>query len=158
MATLRQKISDMFKKPTPKSEEVTSTPEPKDPPSEDLPLPEIKTNKFISEPSDGNFDYQMEFVDFLDRNSPKGLSKKFMDMLPYMEISFLSWPAYWIYRGYNWQHSRNTERISVYIQRTYQQAKFMQVAILATGAFVVSISRSPFQIQKIEHKISNDSS
>ncbi|KAH8373926.1 hypothetical protein KR200_000522, partial [Drosophila serrata] len=152
MDTLRQKVSELFNKPTPKTVEVKkTTPKPNDSKVEETPLepiasadspvPEIKTNKFKSEFQDGDFNYQLEFVDFLDRHSPKGLSKKFMDMLPYLEISFLSWPAYWIYRGFNWQNKRNTERISVYIQRTYQQAKFMQVAILATGAFVVSMSR-----------------
>ncbi|KAH8296571.1 hypothetical protein KR054_008069, partial [Drosophila jambulina] len=153
MDTLRQKISELFTTPTTKSEstpesKTESKPESKSEEitlgpitSGDLPVPELKRKQFTEEPSVDNYSYELEFVDFLDRNAPKGLSKKIMDMLPYLQLSLLSWPAYWVYRGYNWQHRRNTERISVYIQRTYQQAKLMQVAILATGAFAVTMSR-----------------
>ncbi|KAH8235048.1 hypothetical protein KR032_008090, partial [Drosophila birchii] len=151
MDTLRQKISELFVNNTPKTETIENGPKPEDlkisadtlePISTgDSPMPDLNIKTFNGDHNLANFDYEVEFVEFLDRNTPKGLSKKFMDMLPYLEISFLSWPAYWIYRGYNWQYKRNTERISVYIQRTYQQAKLMQVAILATGAFAVAISR-----------------
>ncbi|KAH8304669.1 hypothetical protein KR059_003240, partial [Drosophila kikkawai] len=146
MDTLRQSISQFFNKSKPKSVEVQTEPKsveiqtepkPKDSKTEkdslepitsgDLPTPEIKIKKFSTEPNVADFNYEMEFVDFLDRNSPKGLSKKLIDMLPYLEIGFFSWPAYWLYRGYNWQHRRNTERISFYIQRVRANSKMLLI-------------------------------
>ncbi|XP_017108574.3 uncharacterized protein [Drosophila bipectinata] len=106
-----------------------------------------------------DIDYQMEFINFVDRNAPKGFSKRFMEVLPYLELSFLSWPTFWLWRGYNWQFKRNSEKLGVYIHRTYQQAKAMQFCILATGLLAVSMNRSaaqvPLQINKMDHDIAN---
>lgn len=133
METLRQKISELFNISKPIKEVPKSEPKPEHEPepqaskeeertmepitSGDLPTPELRMKRFKSEPDSGDFSYQLEFVDFVDRNAPKGLSKKLVDLFPYLEVSFISWPAYWFYRGYNWQYRRNTERIGVYIQR-----------------------------------------
>ncbi|EDV50302.2 uncharacterized protein LOC6546523 [Drosophila erecta] len=108
--------------------------------SGDIPTPDVRLQKF-REQRTPPINYELEFVNFLDRNAPQGLSKKIMDIMPYLEVSFLSWPAFWIWRGYNWQSKRKTERIGFYIQKTYQQAKLMQLAILATGLFTISMGR-----------------
>ncbi|XP_039485380.1 uncharacterized protein LOC120447840 [Drosophila santomea] len=108
--------------------------------SGDIPTPDVRLQKF-REQTTPTINYELEFVDFVDRNAPQGLSKKLMDILPYLKVSFLSWPAFWLWRGYNWQSKRKTERISFYIQRTYQQARLMQLAILATGLFTISMGR-----------------
>jgi len=84
--------------------------------SGDIPTPDVKLQKFREQTAPA-LNYELEFVDFVDRNAPQGLSKKIIDILPYLEVSFLSWPAFWIWRGYNWQSARKTERIAFYIQR-----------------------------------------
>ncbi|EDV38697.2 uncharacterized protein Dana_GF24865 [Drosophila ananassae] len=106
-----------------------------------------------------DIDYEMEFINFVDRNAPKGFSKRFMEVLPYLELSFLSWPTFWAWRGYNWQFKRNSEKLGVYIHRTYQQAKAMQFCILATGLLAVSMARpsgqAPLQLSKTLHEKSH---
>ncbi|SPP87613.1 uncharacterized protein LOC117588915 [Drosophila guanche] len=94
-------------------------------------------------------DYQLEFVNFVERNTPKGFPQKLNDMLPYMAVGFVAWPAYWLYRGYQWQHKRNTERIGFYIQRTHQQAKLIQVAILAAGLMMAFTGHHSGNILKV---------
>lgn len=64
-----------------------------------------------------DIDYEMEFINFVDRNAPKGFSRRLMEVLPYLELSFLSWPTFWAWRGYNWQFKRNSEKLGVYIHR-----------------------------------------
>ncbi|KMY97115.1 uncharacterized protein LOC6736490 [Drosophila simulans] len=122
--------------------------------SGDIPTPDVKLQKF-REQTAPHLNYELEFVNFVDRNAPQGLSKKLMDIMPYLEVSFLSWPAFWIWRGYNWQSARKTERIAFYIQRTYQQAKLMQLAILTTGLFTISMGR-PAGIPIEMHTVHNN--
>lgn len=62
-------------------------------------------------------DYEMEFVDFINRNTPPGFGIKLQKMMPYLGASFVAWPSYWMWRGFNWQTRRRTERIGMYIQR-----------------------------------------
>lgn len=66
---------------------------------------------------DSGINYEMEFVDFIDRNAPQGFGQKLESMLPYLGLSFVTWPGYWVWRGYQWQTKRRTERIGMYIQR-----------------------------------------
>jgi len=61
--------------------------------------------------------YRLEFLNFIDRNGPQGFSQKFQNLLPYLALGFVTWPSYWLYRGYHWQTRRRTERIALYIQR-----------------------------------------
>ncbi|XP_017057731.1 uncharacterized protein LOC108099007 [Drosophila ficusphila] len=122
--------------------------------SADLPTPDLSLQQFQEQKSP-SINYEFEFVDFVDRNAPRGMSKKLLEMLPYLEVSFLSWPAFWFWRGYNWHAQRKTERIAIYIQRTYQQAKLMQLAILAAGLCTVSMGHSagmPIQVQKVNQE------
>ncbi|KAH8350004.1 hypothetical protein KR084_011199 [Drosophila pseudotakahashii] len=188
MDTLRQKISELFNHSSTTTEVVIQSTKSVESPEEakasevsnqetgkpddeypsdtstepitsgDLPTPDVKLQKFTQQKAPA-LNYELEFVDFVDRNAPKGLSKKIMDMLPYLQVSFLSWPAFWIWRGYNWQSKRNTERIALYIQRTYQQAKLMQFAILATGLLTVSMGQTaglPIKLEKVHHKSEED--
>ncbi|XP_016964916.1 uncharacterized protein LOC108034507 [Drosophila biarmipes] len=178
MDTLRQKISELFNNPLGTKDEVIQSPnlgeaitsevssqeteKPDDNSSTDtseaitsadLPTPDLKLQKFKKEHYKP-INYELEFVDFVERNAPKGFSKKIMDMLPYLQASFLSWPAFWLWRGYNWQSKRKTERIGLYIQRTYQQAKLMQLAILATGLLTVSMGQTagiPIKLETVDH-------
>ncbi|XP_017070786.1 uncharacterized protein LOC108107692 [Drosophila eugracilis] len=122
--------------------------------SGDVPTPDLSLPK-LREQTLPPINYEMEFVDFVDRNAPKGMSKKIMEMLPYLQVSFLSWPAFWFWRGYNWQYKRRTERIGFYIQRTYQQAKLMQLAIIAAGLLTVSMGRPagiPIELQTVKNE------
>uniref|UniRef100_A0A6P4G0E4 Uncharacterized protein LOC108052883 n=1 Tax=Drosophila rhopaloa TaxID=1041015 RepID=A0A6P4G0E4_DRORH len=189
MDTLRQKISEQFNNSIPTIDEVLESPKYVENPeatetssndtketsnqetgklentpsnttepitSGDIPVPDTKLQNFKRQPP---INYELEFVDFMDRNAPKGLSKKLMDMLPYLKMSFLSWPAFWFWRGYNWHSQRKTERIGLYIQRTYQQAKLMQLAILATGLLTVSMGHPaglPIQLQKMQYNKSDE--
>ncbi|XP_017011603.2 uncharacterized protein [Drosophila takahashii] len=189
MDTLRQKISELFNNSSTATQEVILTPKNVETPEEeaktsdvsnqetgkpddqspsdtstepitsgDLPTPDLKLQKFTQQKAPP-LNYELEFVDFVDRNAPKGFSKKIMDMLPYLQVSFLSWPAFWIWRGYNWQSKRKTERIALYIQRTYQQAKLMQFAILATGFLTVSMGQTagfPIKLEKVHHDKSEE--
>jgi len=138
MDTLRQKFSELFNSSvTTKDEEgklgeattsevsnqETEKPDDSSPSdttepitSADLPTPDLKLQKFKKQTYQP-INYELEFVDFVERNAPKGFSKKIMDMMPYLQVSFLSWPAFWFWRGYNWQSKRKTERIGLYIQR-----------------------------------------
>ncbi|XP_052847500.1 uncharacterized protein LOC128259252 [Drosophila gunungcola] len=181
MDTLRQKISELFNNAIPTMDEVVQSPkhlenpeaveilanEEKETPNQetgklettepitsgDIPVPDTKLQNFKTT------NYELEFVDFVDRNAPKGLSKKLMEMLPYLKISFLSWPAFWFWRGYNWQSKRKTERIGLYIQRTYQQAKLMQLAILATGLLTVSMGQPaglPIHLHKMQNNTTKE--
>ncbi|ALC42952.1 CG32298, partial [Drosophila busckii] len=79
--------------------------------------------------------YKMEFINFIEHNAPQGFAQKLNDMLPYLGLSFISWPTYWLWRSFRWHEKRRSERIALYIQRTFQHAKLMQLAILATGLF-----------------------
>ncbi|XP_033241119.1 uncharacterized protein [Drosophila pseudoobscura] len=100
-------------------------------------------------------DYQLEFVNFVERNSPRGFPQKLNDMLPYLGTGFVAWPSFWMWRGYQWQQKRNTERIVFYIQRTYQQAKLLQVAILATGlmmSFTGHHSGNILKVHDVDYK------
>ncbi|KAH8379573.1 hypothetical protein KR009_005781, partial [Drosophila setifemur] len=82
-----------------------------------IPAPDQRLRPFKEVNTPLDIDYEMEFIDFMNRNAPKGFSKRFMDMLPYLELSLLTWPTYWLWRGYNWQSKRNTEQLGVYIQK-----------------------------------------
>ncbi|XP_022212283.2 uncharacterized protein LOC111067501 isoform X1 [Drosophila obscura] len=104
-------------------------------------------------------DYNLEFVHFVEKNSPKGFPQKLNDMLPYMGAGFVAWPSYWMWRGFQWQHKKQTERIGFYIQRTYQQAKLIQVAILATGlimAFTGHHSGNILKVHDVDYKGKNN--
>ncbi|EDV95534.1 GH15759 [Drosophila grimshawi] len=85
-----------------------------------------------------NVDYHTEFTNFINRNAPQGFAPKLHNMLPYLGISFVAWPSYWIWRGIHWQTRRRSERIGLYIHRTFQHAKLMQVVILGIGLLMAS--------------------
>ncbi|XP_034659234.1 uncharacterized protein LOC117895593 [Drosophila subobscura] len=125
------------------------------PPDEGFHLPRFLWPREPTATDSNGIDYQLEFVNFVERNTPKGFPQKLNDMLPYMAAGFVAWPAYWLYRGYQWQHKRNTERIGFYIQRTHQQAKLIQVAILAAGlmmAFTGHHSGNILKVHDVDYK------
>ncbi|EDW57104.1 uncharacterized protein [Drosophila virilis] len=104
---------------------------------------------------DPGINYEMEFVDFIDRNAPQGFGQKLESMLPYLGLSFVTWPGYWVWRGYQWQTKRRTERIGMYIQRTFQHAKLMQVAILSLGLLMATSARSssePLEVHEVSYR------
>ncbi|BFF99001.1 uncharacterized protein DMAD_07009 [Drosophila madeirensis] len=125
------------------------------PPDEGFHLPRFLWPREPTATDSNGIDYQLEFVNFVERNTPKGFPQKLNDMLPYMAAGFVAWPAFWLYRGYQWQHKRNTERIGFYIQRTHQQAKLIQVAILAAGlmmAFTGHHSGNILKVHDVDYK------
>ncbi|XP_051860650.1 uncharacterized protein LOC127565565 [Drosophila albomicans] len=108
-----------------------------DPPIEGgaLTLPGTARNIGETGPS---INYQVEFLNFIERNTPSGFANKFQHLVPYLALGFVTWPSYWLWRGYQWESRRRTERIGLYIQRTFQHAKLMQVAILTVGFLMAS--------------------
>ncbi|EDW78810.1 uncharacterized protein Dwil_GK12511 [Drosophila willistoni] len=127
----------------------------------EMPLPNAKVPKYREE-QPVLIDYNKEFVKFIDQHTPKGFSQKLEEMVPYLGASFISWPTYWLYRGIHWQQKRNTERIGLYIQRTFQHAKMLQLVILATGLLMATTagrSSSGLLIHEVSNKgsqIQND--
>lgn len=104
--------------------------------------------------------YRLEFLNFIDRNGPQGFSQKFQNLLPYLALGFVTWPSYWLYRGYHWQTRRRTERIGLYIQRTFQHAKLMQLTILAVGFFMANMPRPSsggYEIHEINYNSNQES-
>ncbi|XP_030386015.1 uncharacterized protein LOC115632878 isoform X2 [Scaptodrosophila lebanonensis] len=85
--------------------------------------------------------YELQFVDFMNRNGPQGFAQKLHTMLPFLGVSFIAWPTFWLYRGYSWQQYRSIERIEAYIHRTFQHAKFMQVAIITAGLLLATMKK-----------------
>ncbi|KAH8365974.1 hypothetical protein KR093_007771 [Drosophila rubida] len=107
-----------------------------------------------------SINYEVEFLNFIERNAPPGFTPKFQSLFPYLTLGFFTWPSYWLWRGYQWQSRRRTERIGVYIQRTFQHAKLMQVAILAVGFFMASAQTSDgssLDIHEVAYKVKQES-
>ncbi|KAM8710334.1 hypothetical protein ACLKA7_017033 [Drosophila subpalustris] len=107
-----------------------------------------------------SIDYHVELLNFIDRNAPQGLSQKFENLLPYLALGFVTWPSYWLWRGYQWQARRRTERIGLYIQRTFQHAKLMQLAILTVGFFMANVPRpsnSAYEIHEVTYNSNQES-
>ncbi|EDW17633.1 uncharacterized protein LOC6581427 [Drosophila mojavensis] len=119
-----------------------------------LPAKRDLARSLMAEPAPIN--YEMEFVDFINRNTPPGFGNKLQQMLPYLGVSFIAWPTYWMWRGFHWQSRRGSERIGMYIQRTFQHAKLMQVAILSLGLIMATTTQSGTE-QLDVHEVSYNS-
>ncbi|XP_064539400.1 uncharacterized protein LOC135429124 [Drosophila montana] len=120
----------------------------------DLPVEAGPHNNYMNN-IDPSISYNMQFVDFIDRNAPPGFAQKLESMWPYLGLSFVTWPSYWVWRGYQWQTKRRTERIGMYIQRTFQHAKLMQVAILSLGLLMATSARAssePLEVHEVSYR------
>ncbi|XP_034483230.1 uncharacterized protein LOC117788553 [Drosophila innubila] len=131
-----------------------------DPPADTGPMltmpVQLPANAMFIGETGPSINYHVEFLNFIDRNAPQGFSQKFENLLPYLALGLVTWPSYWLWRGYQWQTRRRTERIGLYIQRTFQHAKLMQLAILTVGFFMANVPRSSSSAYEI-HEVNYNS-